>query len=374
MKIHIVGLGYTGQTLAAVLADVSYTVYGSDIDSNVLDLLRRGQTHVFEKNLSEYIEKFINKKIFVGKPDEIYKNDFDVHIVCVHTPIDKETKKSRLEAIRSAFIEIRDNLKKGQLVILRSTVPVGTTRNFVKPILEQSGLKAGEDFYLVFAPERTMQGVALSELRVLPQIIGGLNDASVNEAVKLFRKVTPTIVCVSSPEAAELIKLIDNSYRDIKFAYAQEIAMYCKKNGLNAFEVIHAANQGYPRNAIPLPSPGVGGGCLSKDPYILLDSAKKSGENLMLVKTAREVNESMPKKVFEDIKTHFDLNGKKVFIAGFAFKGDPETNDLRDSPTLELLNHFSGSNVNIFGYDPVVEDWKIKSLGVTPVNLSLIHI
>ncbi|MEK6923254.1 MAG: nucleotide sugar dehydrogenase [Nanoarchaeota archaeon] len=363
IKVRITGMGYTGQTLAATLAEVGYTVYGTDVNQDVLDYLNRGESHVLEKNLSVYIKKHINKRFFVGRPESIRNNDIDAHIVSVSTPID-ENKKPDLKAIVSAFKEAKTTLTKGQLVVLRSTVPVGTTRDYVKPILEETGLKAGEDFHLVYAPERTIQGNALNELRSLPQIIGGINDKSIDVAANLFRKITPTIMAVSSLEAAELIKLLDNSYRDVRFAYAQELAFFCKKIGLNAFEIIRAANQGYPRNDIPTPSPGIGGVCLNKDPHILFDCSIKSGMPLKLVEYGRQINEDIPRRVAQEVCDLIDLKDKKIFIAGFAFKGYPETNDLRNSPTVELLKYLPKGNT-IFGYDVVVEDWKIKNLGVT---------
>lgn len=362
IRVRITGLGYTGQTLAVTLAEVGHTVYGTDVSQDVLDYLNRGESHVLEKNLSKYIKKHIGKRLFVGRPEDIRDNNIDAHIVSVSTPIDQD-KKPNLKAIESAFKEVKTTLTKGQLVVLRSTVPVGITRDYVKPILEETGLKAGEDFYLVYAPERTIQGNALKELRSLPQVIGGINDKSVDVAANLFRKVTPTIMAVSSLEAAELIKLIDNSYRDVRFAYAQEIAHFCKKLDLNAFEVIRAANQGYPRNDIPTPSPGVGGVCLNKDPHILFDCSVKSGAPLRLVEYGRQINEYMPQRIAQELSGLIDLKNKKIFIAGFAFKGYPETNDLRNSPTLELLKYLPKGNA-IFGYDPVIEDWKIKNLGV----------
>lgn len=368
MKIQIIGLGYVGQTLALALADTGFMVYGSDVNDDVLDQLKRGQSNIQEKNLLPLLRKHINKNFFVGKPEEIYQNEIDVHIACISTPIDRETQKINLDALKGSFEEIGNHLKKGQLVILRSTVPVGTARNYVKPILEKSGFVAGEDFYLVVAPERTAEGVALQELRSLPQIIGGINEKSIDEAIKIFRRLTPTITCVSSLEAAELVKLLDNSYRDMRFAYAQEVGYYCKRVGLDAFEVIKASNQGYARNNIPVPSPGVGGICLNKDPYIFLDCASQVGINLKLVKASREINEIIPKQIAEEIKKTVDLTGKKVFIAGFAFKGEPETNDIRDSPTIELLKHIRDSNPIIYGFDPVVESWKIKNLDVNHVE------
>src|SRR3990167_2411881 len=140
MKVNIIGLGYTGQTLATVMADVGFTVYGTDVNDKVLDLLKNGKSHILEKNLELLIRKYIGKNLFVGRPEEINSDNVDAYIVCVHTPIDQDTKEPILDAVKSAFIGIKNKLKKGQLVILRSTVPLGTTRNYVKPILEESGL------------------------------------------------------------------------------------------------------------------------------------------------------------------------------------------------------------------------------------------
>jgi len=368
MKINIVGLGYVGQTLAVILADVGFQVYGSEKDEKILDAIKKCQSHIKEPGINLLLKRHLGSNLFVGKPEEMYAHDADVFIIAVTSPVDKKTKIPNLEIVKSAVNEIKDHLRPGQLVLLRSTVPVGTTRDVVKPILEESGLKAGEDFYLAFTPERTAEGVALKELRILPQIIGGINDKSVDEAAKIFRRATPTILCVSSLEAAELIKLLDNSYRDLRFAYANEIANYCEKAGLNTFEIVNAANQGYPRNNIPIPSPGVGGACLTKDPYILVHCAKKFGEDLSLVSKAREINENMTKHMVEELKKHGQLKGKKVFIAGFAFKGKPETNDMRESPTLDLVKHLSLENASLSGFDPCVEEEKIRSLDIEHVK------
>lgn len=368
VKINVVGLGFVGQTLAVVLADVGFKVFGTEVDEKVLENIRNGRSHIHEPGINLLIKKHLNKNLFVGKPEEMYNNAVDAFIICVTSPVDKKTKEPNVEIVKNTVYEIQEHLKQGQIVILRSTVPVGTTRNIVKPILEKAGLKAGKDFYLASAPERTIEGNALNELRTLPQIIGGINDKSIDEAVKIFRRTTPTIMCVSSLEAAELIKLLDNSYRDVRFAYANEIARYCEKAGLNAFEVINAANQGYPRNNIPVPSPGVGGACLTKDPYILMKCAADVGEELELVSKAREINEIVPQYVIKQLKKHKPLKNKKIFIAGFAFKGHPETNDIRESPSVELVKHLTNENVIISGYDPVVEPWKIKNLNVNHVK------
>ncbi|MFQ5710331.1 MAG: nucleotide sugar dehydrogenase [Candidatus Geothermarchaeales archaeon] len=365
--INVIGLGYVGQTLAAVLADVGYEVHGFDVNQSILDRIRKGNSPVAEPGLNSLIRKYLNKRLFVNKPGREYDNQASAVVISVGSPINKETKKSNIEIVKRAAKEVSVYLKRKQTVILRSTVPVGTTREIVKPLLEKaSGLRAGEDFYLAFAPERTIEGAALKELRTLPQIVGGINEESVDKTAKIFRKVTSTIVCVSSLEAAELIKLLDNSYRDLRFAYANSIARYCEKKGLNAFEVIRAANQGYERNTIPIPSPGVGGACLSKDPYILVENAKDVG--LTLVTLARKINEGIPEQIINRLNNEFSIEGKTVFVAGFAFKGKPETNDMRDSPTIDLVRHLKEKKARVVGYDPVVEKSKIRSIGVKPVE------
>jgi len=366
-KINVIGLGYVGQTLAAVLADVGYTVHGFDLSESVLDGIRKCDSHVAEPGLNRLIRKYLNNRLFVSTPSKDFNNNASTIILSVATPINKKTKKANIRLVKRAIEEISIFLKKEQTIILRSTVPIGTTGGIVKDILEESsGLKAGIDFHLAFAPERTVEGAALKELKALPQIVGGINDESVDRTAKIFRKVTPTIVCVSSLEAAELIKLLDNTFRDMKFAYANSIAKYCENNNLNAFDVIRAANQGYRRNIIPIPSPGVGGACLSKDPHILVESVADLG--LPLVKLARQINESIPEQIVNRLDLEFSLRGKTVFVIGFAFKGVPETNDMRDSPTLDLVRHLKDKGSIIIGYDPLVKNSEIKSLGVRPLE------
>jgi len=209
------------------------------------------------------------------------------------------------------------------------------------------------------------------ELKRLPQIIGSLDEESSSRCVELFSRTTPTVIKVSSLEAAEIIKLIDNSYRDTSFAFANEVALISRKLGLDGNEVIQAANFGYSRNNIPKPG-FVGGICLEKDPYILNDSA---GFECGLILSARKINESLPALVLDSINRYVqnnkkDFNGIKVFISGFAFKGEPETDDLRGSPTIGLISLIKEANIkNIFGHDFIVSNENIKSLGVEPCSI-----
>ncbi len=364
-RVKIVGMGYVGQTLAASMAESGFIVYGIDNSDKVIEAMRSCNSHVREEGLNECLKKHVGKTLFVGNWDD-FKQEVNAIVIAVPTPINKNYKPN-LSFVKEILEKVAKSLKKGQLIALRSTVPLGTTRKVAMPILEKSGLKAGKDFYLVFSPERTIQGAALHELTFLPQVIGGIGEKSVEIASELFRKITPTIVPVSSPEAAETIKLIDNSFRDFKFAYANELAELCEKADLNAFEIIRAANRGYQRNNIPLPSPGVGGGCLSKDPHIFADSALQFGQNLTLIKQSRAINEAAPFRIVERLKP-FNLSGKTVLINGFAFKGKPPTNDIRISPTLDVVSELKKENVKLRGFDPVVESWKIKELGVEPFD------
>jgi nucleotide sugar dehydrogenase len=277
-----------------------------------------------------------------------------------------------LDNYKNAATEIAKKIKKDDLIIQRSTVPVGTARNTLKKILEEnSNLKASVDFQLSCAPERTLQGNALKELRELSQIIGGIDERSVKKTSSIFNKITHTIVKVSSLEAAELIKLFDNTYRDITISIANLYGKICQKLNLDAKEVIEAANYGYSRNKILFPGPGVGGGCLVKDPYLLLSSLQQT--NLDLIKKSREINDSMITDTINLIKSSFEKTSKiiknsKIFVLGFAFKGTPATDDIRFSPTLPIVDFLKKEGAIIYGYDGVVKPEDIKGLGVERIS------
>jgi nucleotide sugar dehydrogenase len=356
MKVCIVGLGYVGLTLALTLSDCGIKISGIDINKNTIKSLKEGKSTVSEKGVSVLLHKHTGKNFNVL---EKINEDFDTYVICVGTPLNYENLPT-LDYLIHASEKIGLNLKKNNLVIIRSTVPVGTTRDIIIPILEEkSGLKSRTDFKVVFAPERTAEGIAISELRTNPQIIGGLSNESVIEATKLFQKMTKTIVPVSSIEAAEMIKLIDNTYRDVHFAYSNEIALICEMLRLDAHECIKKANFQYSRNKVPIPSPGVGGPCLSKDSYILSYVTKQFEYKPDLIMHSRLLNEQMPsylaKKIIKKIESlSKDKNKIKIFIIGFAFKGEPETADIRKSPTLILISELKKYFSTIYGYDPIV--------------------
>jgi len=366
--VAVIGLGYVGLTLGLTLNEFGIDVVGVDINEDVIKKLKNGTPHFYEKGLEALLNKHVNKNLKLKTSFE--QNESDIYIICVGTPIDEQGKiiSAYLE---SAVSEVGKVLKPHDLIILRSTVPIGTCRNTVIPILEKvSGLKAGNDFFVSFAPERTVEGKALEELKTLPQIIGGYNKQSLDYASQLFQVFTNTIVPVKSLEEAEAVKLLNNTFRDISFSFANEVAMTCDGFGLNARTIIRAANEGYTRNPIPYPSPGVGGACLVKDPYIFSVSAKEGGHEAKLPLIAREINESMIGFVCAKVDTFVNTEKKdpatiKIFLVGMAFKGTPETSDIRHSTSVDILVQLKNSYKNIVIYDPVAHTEDLEGLGVT---------
>jgi UDP-N-acetyl-D-mannosaminuronic acid dehydrogenase len=371
-NIVVLGLGYVGLTLALVLADEGFLVTGVDLDKTKIDDLKKKKSYVHEKGINEILTEQSGKNFI---PTTVIPGDGDVYIISVGTPIkvNDTTKKQEpfLDYIKNISIQVAEKLKPGNLVILRSTVPTGLSRNLVLPLLEKhSGLKCGKDFHLSFAPERTAEGKALQELRELPQIIGGINEESVEATAALFRELTSTIIRVSSLESAEMIKLINNTFRDIVFSYSNYITQICSQYNLDVFEIIKAANNGYPRNPVPYPSPGVGGPCLTKDPYIFSTVLKEKIEDGMtLFEHGRMINENMHSYIVERIKNELKINNKsiencKIIICGLAFKGNPETGDIRNSSAVEIHNLLKKESQNIFGHDPVASSDDILSEGI----------
>lgn len=371
----VIGLGYVGLTMAVVMADAGFLVTGVEVDETRFKMLNEGISYIHEVGLQDLLNEQINKNFFVSKD---FPPEGDVYIISVGTPIEtnRDGKKVPIMTfLESACLNIGKNLKRGNLVILRSTVPIGTCRNFVKVKLEQiSGLKCGFDFHLSFAPERTAEGKALKELRNLPQIIGGFNNDSLEATAAIFRDITPTIVKVESLEAAEMAKLINNTFRDYIFAYSNQIAKIASQFNIDVFGVIKAANEGYIRDPIPLPSPGVGGPCLTKDPYIFATVAEEYNFNAEIFTKGRAINESMHHHVFMQVRKKLSELGKNlvnsnILVAGLAFKGYPETGDIRNSSSVDIALLFKDSGANVYAYDSVAIKSEIEEYGLLPTSI-----
>jgi|TARA_Y100000294_G_scaffold65235_2_gene61724 nucleotide sugar dehydrogenase len=372
--VVVLGMGYVGLTLALKLSEQGFTVTGVDISEKIVTRLTNGHSHVHEVGIENLLREQLTKNFSISTS---IPQSGDVFIIAVGTPvIDTQAGKiPDLNILKQASHSIGENLSPGNLIVLRSTVPVGTTQDHVLPILESiSGLKGGIDFHISFAPERTIEGKALQELRSLPQIIGGLNNDSVEATAALFRELTPIIIRVESLEASEMVKLINNSFRDLIFAFSNELALMASSHNLDIVECIRAANSGYPRDKVPLPSPGVGGPCLTKDPYILASLSSSLAENNTLSEKGRLINDRMYNHVVDSVLkqlTSIDKNPLhcKILLCGIAFKGQPETTDVRESPTVAIANLFKNQVNSLFGHDPVLHSDQIKAIGLIPATL-----
>lgn len=337
-KVCIVGMGYVGLTLAVVMAECGFDVVGVEIDPDKLEQLKRGEAHFFELGLQSRLtrqHKLGNLK-FVLPSETDQCNDGNVFVLTVGTPLDK-TGQPRMDMVERATNWVADVMPENSIIILRSTVRLGTTRKVVKPLLEKSGKK----FMLGYCPERTVEGRALEELRSLPQIVGGLDEEHAWRASRIFQKLTPTTIRVSSLETAEVIKLLDNSYRDLFFAFGNEVALLAEAAGLDGIEVIKAANTGYERTNIAKPG-FVGGPCLEKDPHILQNSLEDFGFLPKLISTGRALNEDLPgivaKQILDWSKAKGVSGSPKIALCGLAFKGRPETDDLRGTPATLIID------------------------------------
>lgn len=373
--VCVIGLGYVGLTLAVTLAKTKILVYGIDCEKEKVEKLSSGIPTLYEPGMDKLLKRVIQNGSFKvhNSLNGKIKNEVDTYIVSVGTPLDDNTKKPMLNHIEDSIREIAKFLKKGDLVVMRSTLPVGTTRNVIKKLIEENtGFVLGQDFYLSFAPERTVEGNALEELNELPQIVGAIDIESADKTANIFNKITKTVIRMSSFESSEVVKLIDNASRDVNLAMANIFGLVFEKLGLKSKEIIEAANYGYSRNRIFRAGAGVGGPCLVKDPYFLIDSVK-SEMDLPLISLARKINESMPNHVIDLIEQEYQkinkpLENSKVLILGFAFKGTPPTDDIRFSPTIPVLEYLKNKKANIYGYDPQVNEEVIKDLGVNPIN------
>jgi UDP-N-acetyl-D-mannosaminuronic acid dehydrogenase len=369
--IGVVGLGYVGLTLTAALADKGFVVHGSDVSPGVLETLSRGRSHIFEPGVEQVFAEHINTRIHVGT--ELPRDTVEVAVISVSTPVDESTRRPNLANLAAAARSVAARCAPGTLVVVRSTVPIGTSRQVVLPELRAAW---GDDVKLVMAPERTIQGQALRELVELPQVIGGLDEASLRAGVEFFGGLARTIVEVSDLETAELVKLSNNCHTDLIYSFGNEIALVAERHGLDPLEVIRAANADYPRP--DLSKPGyVGGGCLSKDPYIMIDSAQSPpgpAREPFLVGRARELNEFMPVHVAETVvrmlqETRGETRGTRLAVLGWAYKGWPPTDDMRGTPIAFMMPAFSAAGITVTGHDPMVTDDVIRQYGGDPVSL-----
>ncbi|MFI5324622.1 MAG: nucleotide sugar dehydrogenase [Candidatus Rokuibacteriota bacterium] len=365
--VGVVGMGYVGLTMAVALARKGFTVHGVDASPAVLAALSEGRAHLFEPGVEEGLAAFRGERLHVGR--ELPPGGVDAVMICVSTPTNPATHAPELENLRAAARHVAERCTPDTLVIVRSTVPVGASRKVVLP--ELTG-RWGASVRLAFAPERTIQGQALRELEELPQVVGGVDAASCDAAAALFSRVTRRIVPVGSLEAAELVKLVNNCHTDLIYSYGNEVALMAEQWRLDPLEIIRAANLDYPRPDVAKPG-YVGGGCLSKDPYILMSAARAAGYTPWLVGQARALNEHLPLRVAERMvalirETRGSAEGARLAVLGWAYKGWPPTDDMRGAPIHVMLPIFRAAGFDLRGHDYLVAPDVIRGLGATPVS------
>lgn len=348
-KICVLGLGYIGLPYASTFATHGLKVIGVDVNSQVLDKLKEGELHIYEPGLRTLVQAALRSGNLVVVPEP---EPADAFIIAVPTPF-REEKRADLSYVISASQSIVPHLRRGNLVMLESTSPPRTTVDVVQPILEQSGLKAGEDFFLAYTPERVIPGQILRELIENARVIGGINPASSEAGRDLYSTFVRGEIVLTNATTAEMVKLMENTYRDVNIAIANEFARLAERFGVDIWEAIPIANR-HPRVRILNPGPGVGGHCISVDPWFLVEAAP---DLCPLIRTAREVNDGQPEYVLEMIRRSVgNLKDRKFAVLGLSYKEDVD--DLRESPAIEICRLLVREGACVTAYEPYKPDYK----------------
>ncbi|GAA3795845.1 nucleotide sugar dehydrogenase [Sphaerisporangium flaviroseum] len=361
-KVAVVGLGYVGSCFAAILTDRGCDVIGVDNDSRLIEELSSGYCRYQEDGLPALLSAGMESGRLRVTTDYAAIRAADVVLIAVGTPVRADGSLVD-EQLRGACLELSRHVREGHLFVLKSTVPPGTTRKLVLPILEAGGLVCGQDFGLAFTPERFAEGTALRELRRLPIVVGGMDADSTKDAAEFWRRTFDVEVSeLGSPESAEIVKLADNWWIDLNIALANELAKFCALfDDVDVLEVISAANtvpKGGGKVNILLPSVGVGGSCLVKDPWMVWRAAREHGLEILTAPIGREVNTGMPEWTAQQITDGLLRLGKDpatstVAVLGLAFKND--TGDLRATPVEGAVTALKKAGATVRVFDPLVD-------------------
>jgi dTDP-alpha-D-glucose dehydrogenase len=373
--IAVVGFGYIGTVIGAVLADRGWPVIGIDVRQTVVDEINLGKTTVPEPGLNVLVSNNVRVGRLRATTDFGAVADNDFIIVTVGTPLGPDFEPI-VDDIKSAARAVGEHLRTGHLVILKSTVPPDTTEKIVRPILEEtSGLRAGVDFGLAFCPERLAEGQAIHELTTIPVVVGAVEERSARACSTLWRHALGVdSVVVDDPRTAEMVKLADNLWVDLNVALANELAKVCDRLGMDALQVIEAANtmpKGGRDANILRPSMGVGGYCLTKDPWFVNHLGQSVGLDLAIPRTSRTVNDTMPAYTYGLLRQLLANQGKavensRIAVLGIAFKNN--TGDCRLTPTKYVVELLEDSGCELTVHDPWVG--AEEALGVTATPLT----
>lgn len=369
-SVGVVGLGYVGLPLALAFAEANMNVMGVDIDSKKVDALNRGESY-----LGDVSSKSIGEHLKEGRlrfsDDYATLQEAEALIICLPTPLD-EYREPDLSIVIEGSELVAKNLSPNALVILESTTYPGTTREILLPILERGGCRVGKDFNLAFSPERVDPGNLGHTLYNTPKVVGGITPSCTKAAEKLYSEVVREVHSVSSPESAEFSKLLENVFRGVNIALVNELAILCERMGVDVWEVIEAAKT-KPFGFMPFyPGPGLGGHCIPIDPFYLSWRARAFDMNTEFIELAGRVNVNMPYYAMSRIAAALNsekkpVNGSRVLVLGVSYK--PDVGDLRESPSLKILELLADSGAEVVYHDPyvpVLQEFKLSSLELTP--------
>lgn len=367
-EIIIIGQGFVGLTLSMALVDNGIDVIAIERDELTFKEIDSLRPRVFEPRLQEILKLNFGSRYKLSNTPvrNIPRRSFlgrRTYIVAVGTP--KRGSDIDLEQLSSAVLEIAQTLKFGDMLIIRSTVPIGYTRDLADFIFKSTGFKAGSDFYLAYAPERTVEGNAIVEMTRLPQLVAGFSDSCSRNAITFFSSWIPSVVSMESLEACEMAKLLSNAFRDVSFAFANEAAIIASEHNIDINRLINSANMGYGRNSIPQPSPGVGGPCLTKDSYMI-----RRTETNSVIFAGRKINEDMVTFSANRIAEFGSDFGNLILVIGVAFKGKPATNDLRNSPSIDIIHELESKGFQVVVMDSVCSKEEFDRFGLVSFGSS----
>jgi UDP-N-acetyl-D-glucosamine dehydrogenase len=367
--VAIVGLGYVGLPLALLFAQKGFHVMGIDLDHQKIDKLNRGQSYINEVQDLD-IQAALHANRFTPSGEYSVMDAAEAIIICVPTPLTSYGTPD-LSFLTQAALEISGRLKKGQLIILESSTYPGTTREVLLPILSKSNLKLGTDFFAAYSPERVDPGNKIYRVENIPKVVSGVTPACLNRVEELYRQLFIQVHPVSSTDAAEMTKLLENSYRLINISFVNELAMICDVLNLNLWEIIEAANTkpfGY--NAF-YPGPGIGGHCIPIDPSYLAWKIKQYGIKSDFIQISNAINHSMPLYIMKQLKRHLapkPLTSTNILVYGAAYK--PDIADYRESASIELIQMLQIEEVKVLYHDPYIPSIQVGENRLESVKLT----
>lgn len=369
--IGIIGLGYVGLPLAVEFAKAGFNVTGFDTDEQKVSKINKGSSYIIDVPTKD-VKELASSNRLCAASDRSRLNKMDVIIICVPTPL-RKTKEPDISFILAATEDIASNLRKGQLIVLESTTYPGTTEEIILTKLGADGLKVGEDFCLAFSPERVDPGNPKYKTKDIPKVVGGVGEKCTEMARLLYSQIIKEVIPVSSTRSAEMVKLLENTFRAVNIGLINELALLCNKMNLDIWEIIEAAKT-KPFGFMPFyPGPGLGGHCLPCDPIYLSWKARTHGFEARLIELAAEINSYMPHYVVDRIATALNekkkaLKGSDILVMGITYKKD--INDLRESPALTIILALMEKEAQVQYYDPLITDFNIEGLSMRSIELT----